>query len=56
MSVKQKLRKILLIATLGAGSLMGMPMPPDEIEEFLSQMNQAKTEIVIREKTDEPMS
>ncbi len=56
MSVKQKLRKILLIATLGAGSLMGMPMPPEEIEEFLRQMNQPKTEIVIKEKNDEPMS
>ena len=54
--MKDKLRKILLIATLGAGSFLGMPMPPEEIEAFLCQMNQPKTEIVNKEKNDEPMS
>ena len=56
MSVKDKLRKILLIGALAAGSLMGMPMPPEEIEELLCQMNQVRTEIVIKEEDDEPMS
>ena len=45
-----KLRKILLIATLGAGSLMGIQMPPDKIEEFPCQMNKPEAEIVIQEK------
>jgi len=55
MSVKDKLRKILLIGALAAGSLIGMPMPPDEIEELLNQMNQPKTELAITEENDEPM-
>lgn|GEM_PF-2106956 len=55
-SVKDKLRKILLIGALAAGSLIGMPMPPEEIEELLCQMNQVRTEIVIKGKDDQPMS
>ncbi len=54
--MKDKLRKILLIGALAAGSLIGMPMPPEEIEELLGQMNQPKTELVITEEKDEPMS
>jgi len=52
--VKDKLRKILFIAALGAGSLIGMPMPPKDVEELLHQMNQVKAEIVIKEDNDEP--
>ena len=53
MSVKHKLRKILLIATLGVGSLMGVPMTPEQIEELLYLMNQPKIEVVVKEENDE---
>ena len=52
-SGKHKLRKILLIATLGVGSLMGVPMMPEEIEELLYLMNQPKIEVVVKEENDE---
>ena len=52
-SVKHKLRKILLIATLGVGSLMGVPMTPEEIEALLYLMNQPKIEVVVKEENDE---
>jgi hypothetical protein len=55
-SLKHKLRKVLLIGALGVGSLIGMPMPPEEIEELLCQMNQPTIELVVKEKDDEPMS
>ena len=53
MSVKHKVRKILLIATLGVGSLMGVPMTPEEIEELLYLMNQPKIEVAVKEVNDE---
>jgi hypothetical protein len=52
-SVKHKLRKILLIATLGVGSFIGVPMTPEEIEELLYLMNQPKIEVVVEEENDE---
>jgi hypothetical protein len=51
--VKHKLRRILLIAALGAGSLIGMPMDPGEIEELLDVMNQPTLEVVVEEEDDE---
>ena len=53
MSVKHKFRKILLIATLGVGSLMGVPMTPEEIEELLYLMSQPKIEVSAKEENDE---
>lgn len=50
-SVKHKLHKILLIA-LGVGSLMGVPMTPEEIEELLYLMNQPKIEVAVKEEND----
>jgi len=55
-SVKHKLRKILLIATLGVGSLMGVPMTPEEIEELLYRMSQPKIEVVVQEENDDEFS
>ena len=53
MSVKHKLRKILLITSLGIGSLLGVPMSPEEIEELLCQLSQPKIEVVVgKEKGD----
>jgi hypothetical protein len=52
-SVKNKLRKILLFAVLSAGSLMGVPMEPNQIEELLGLMNQPTLEVVLPEENDE---
>jgi hypothetical protein len=52
-SIKHKLAKALLCLVLGAGSLLGAPMKPDEIEELL-HMDQAKVEVVINENDDHP--
>jgi hypothetical protein len=54
-SVKNTLGKILLIATLGVGSLMGVPMTPEEIEELLYRMSQPKIEDVVKEENDEEL-
>jgi hypothetical protein len=54
--VKYKLHKILLIASLGAGLIMGVPMDPEEIEELLYRMDQPKVEIVVKKKDDEDNS
>ena len=52
-SIKQKLRTILLCLALGAGSMIGVPMSPDEIEELFQQMNQPKIEVVVVEARDD---
>ena len=54
--MKHKLRKIMLITTLGVGSLMGVPMTPEEIEELLYRMSQPKIEVVVEEENDENFS
>ena len=41
-SLKSKLKNILLCLALGMCQLMGAPMSPKEIEELLQQMNQPK--------------
>ena len=56
MSVKHKLRKIMLIVTLGVGSLMGVPMTPEEIEDLLYRMSQTKIEVVVKEEKDDEFS
>lgn len=53
MSLKHKLRKPLLITTLGIGSLIGVPMTPQEIEELLAQLSQPKIQVVIKEEADD---
>ena len=53
MSVKYKLRKILLITSLGIGSLLGVPMSPEEIEELLCQLSQPKIEVVVEEEKND---
>jgi hypothetical protein len=40
--VKKRFRKVLLGLVLCAGSLLGLPMRPDEIEELMRTMNQPK--------------
>jgi hypothetical protein len=52
-SVKHKLRKVLLIGSLGVGSLLGVPMTAEEIEELLYLFNQPRIEVVVKEENDE---
>ena len=57
MSLTGKLRKLILCLVLGGGSIMGVPMRPNEIEELMRAMNQPRVEITIREedwKGDDP--
>ncbi len=53
MSFKEKSRKILLCLVLGAGSMMGVPMDPKQVEELLHAMNQTRVEVTITDKEDE---
>ena len=50
MSWKDKLRKVLLLAMLGMGGLMGATMNPKEIEDLMRVMNQTQIEIVVKEE------
>lgn len=50
MSWKDKLRKVLLLAMLGMGGLMGATMNPKEIEDLMRIMNQTQIEIVVKEE------
>lgn len=42
MSVRHKSRLLLLCFAVGFGSLIGIQMKPEEIEELMSNMNQPK--------------
>ena len=52
MSFKKEFRAILLSAVLGIGSLMGVPMRPDEIEELMQMMNQPKIAHTLPDQND----
>jgi hypothetical protein len=49
-SIKSKLSEILIIVVLGAGSILGVPMDPQEIGELLGLMNQPAVEVVVEEE------
>jgi len=48
--IKRKLRALFLGLILGMGSIAGMPMRPEEIEELMHSMNQTRICQVIREE------
>lgn len=50
MSWKGKVRKVLLLAMLGMGGLMGATMNPKEIEDLMRIMKQTQIEIVVKEE------
>ncbi len=52
MSIKRKLSEILIIGILGAASILGLPMDPQEIGELLHLMNQPTLEVVVEEEKD----
>jgi hypothetical protein len=50
-SLKDKLRKVLLLAMLGMGGVMGAAMNPKEIEDLMRIMNQTQIEVVVKEES-----
>jgi hypothetical protein len=47
MSIKRRLRTLLLCLPLLLGAFSGMPMRPEEIEELMHSMNQQKVMVTI---------
>ena len=54
MFLRKKLAKVLILATLQLGALVGVPMNPEEIEKLMNVMRQTKIEYVV--KKDDPPS
>ena len=52
-SWKGKLRKLLLLAMLGMGGVMGATMNPKEIEDLMRIMNQTQVEVVVKQDSDD---
>ena len=52
MLTKGKFRSITLCLALGLGSLIGVPMRAEELEELLHQMNQPKIANTLPDEND----
>ena len=50
--MRTRLCKLVVCLVLGLGSLMGLAMRPDEIEELMRTMNQPVIEITIPDQSD----
>jgi hypothetical protein len=53
LSIKQKLRALFLGLILGIGSIAGMPMRVEEIENLMHSMNQTRVCQIVREEHDD---
>jgi hypothetical protein len=56
-SLKKRLRVVVVCAILQLGVMVGTPMRPDEVEELMHQMNQPKMAHVLAtedEDADDP--
>jgi hypothetical protein len=53
LAIKRNLRALFLGLILHMGSLFGMPMRPEEIEELTHAMNQDRVCQVVREEHDD---
>jgi hypothetical protein len=55
--MKARFLKAIVCVFLGLGSVMGVPMDPEKIAELMSEMNQPKVVVAIREEddTDDPV-
>ena len=53
MSIRQRLRSLLLISALGMGLLAGSPMTPAEIEGLFSWINQPKLAHTLRQEDED---
>ena len=57
-SLKKRLRIVMVCAILQLGLMIGAPMRPEQIEEFMHQMNQPKMAHVLPtegEEGDDPL-
>jgi hypothetical protein len=52
-SIKEKVRRTLLIAAIGLALLTGAPMRPEEIEELMHRMNQPKLAHTLPDESEE---
>ena len=52
MSIKHLLRTLLVCLPLAAGSLAGVPMKPEEIEELMHNLNQPKMTVTIPDDSE----
>jgi len=50
LTIKRNLRALFLGLILGMGSLFGVPMRPEEIEDLMHSMNQTRICQIIREE------
>ena len=50
--MKHKLRTLLLCLPLLVGSLIGVPMRPEDIEELMQSMNQQKIAYTIPDESE----
>jgi hypothetical protein len=50
--VRTRLCKLVVCVALGLGSLMGLAMRPDEIEELMRTMNESVIETTIPDESD----
>jgi hypothetical protein len=51
-SLKKRLRTLLVCALLQVGALQGAPMRPEQIEELMQQLNQAKLAHLLPSEND----
>ena len=52
MTIKQRLRSLLLISALGMRLLAGSPMTPAEIDELFSRISQPKLAHTLRQEDE----
>ncbi len=52
--MKRTLRKLVLLGALGLGSLVGVPMRPEEIEELMRQMSVPKVARTVQDESEKP--
>ena len=52
MSIKRKLRMLLLYLSLLAGSLSGVPMRPEDMDQIMEALNQERIEYVIPDDSE----
>jgi len=52
-SIKQLCRIFVLGTILFGGSILGMPMRPEEIENLMSDLSQPRVEMTIPDEKDE---
>ena len=52
MSIKHKLRMLLFYLPLLAGSLIGVPMRPEDMDQIMETLNQERIEYVIPDDSE----